>query len=73
MCEVVRDVFLAFGNLQRVRVRSEVDRTTCTAHLATDGAHTELIRHWRAGLDGESHCPAVATSLEFDWHDDNHP
>lgn len=69
VCEVVRDVFLAFGDLQCVRVCSDVDRAPCTTDPATDGAQTKLIRHWRAGLDSESHCATVATSLEFDWHD----
>ena len=56
-----------------MRVRSEVDRTPCTAHLAAYGAQAESIQHRRAGLDGESHRPAVATSLEFDRYDDHHP
>jgi hypothetical protein len=50
-------------------MRSEVDRTPCTAYLAADGAYADLIRHDRAGLDGESYGAAVATSFEFDWHD----
>jgi hypothetical protein len=50
-------------------VRPEVDGTTRTPHLATDGAHAQLIRHWRTGLDGENHCATVATSLELDGHD----
>ena len=63
MCvEVIRDVFLAF-DLQRVRMRSEVDRTTCTTHLATDGAQAELIRHRRAGLGGETTVPQWQLSL----------
>ncbi len=66
---VVRDVFLAFHYLQRVRMRTQVDRTSCTAYLAADGAYAELVRYWRAGLDGESHCSTVATSFEFNWHD----
>src|SRR6266702_968919 len=60
--EVIRDVFLAF-DLQRVRMRSEVDRTTCTTHLATDGAQAELIRHRRAGLGGETTVPQWQLSL----------
>ena len=50
-------------------MRSEVDRTPCTTYFAADGAHAELVWHGRAGLDGESNGAAVATSLEFDWHD----
>ena len=65
----IRDVFLSLGDLECVRVRSEVDRPPCTAHLAADRAHTKLIRHWCAGLDRESHGPTVTTSLELDWHD----
>jgi hypothetical protein len=49
-------------------MRTEVDRSASAAHLAADGAHAELIRNGRAGLDCESHCPAVAASLELDWH-----
>jgi hypothetical protein len=65
----IRDVFLSLGDLECMRVRSEVDRPPCTAHLAADRAHTKLIRHWCAGLDRESHGPTVTTSLELDWHD----
>ena len=50
-------------------MRSDVDRTPCTAYFAADGAHAELVWYWRAGLDGESNGAAVATSLELDWHD----
>jgi hypothetical protein len=49
-------------------VRSEVDRSAYTAHLAADRAHTELIRHWCAGLDCKSHSSTMAASLELDWH-----
>ena len=47
---------------------SEVDRSASTAHLPTDRTHTELIRHWCAGLDRESHSPTMTGSLELDWH-----
>jgi len=49
-------------------VRSEVDRSTNTAHLSADGTQAELIWHRRARLDSESHCSAMAASLELDWH-----
>ena len=39
VCEVIRDVFLSFGDLQRVRVRFEVDRSPCTAHFTADRTH----------------------------------
>ena len=63
-----RDVSFSLGDLESVRVCSEVDRSTCTAHLAADRAHTELIWHRCAGLDRESHSSTMATSLELDWH-----
>lgn len=66
--EFVRDVIFPFDDLQRVRVCPEVDRTARAAHLTTDGAQAELIRDRSAGLDCESDCPAVAASLELDWH-----
>ena len=50
-------------------MRSDVDRTPCTAYFAADGTHAELVWYWRAGLDSESDGAAVATSLELDWHD----
>ena len=68
----VRDVFLPLSDLECVRMRTEVDRSASTAHLAADGAHAELIRNGRAGLDRESHCPAMTASLELDWHGSSH-
>lgn len=49
-------------------MRSEVDRSTNTAHLSADGTQAELIWHWRARLYYESHISAMAASLELDWH-----
>jgi hypothetical protein len=63
-----RDVSFSLGDLECVRVRSQVDRSACTAHLAADRAHTELIWHRCAGLDRESHSSTMAASLELDWH-----
>jgi hypothetical protein len=63
-----RDVFFSLNDLKCVRVRSEVDRSTSTAHLSADGTQAELIWHWRARLDCKSHCSAMAASLELDWH-----
>jgi hypothetical protein len=63
-----RDVSFSLGDLECVRVCSEVDRSACTAHLAADRAHTELIWHRCAGLDRESHSSTMAASLELDWH-----
>ena len=51
-----------------MRVRSEVDRSTNTAHLTADGTQAELIWHWGARLDYESYFSAMATSFELDWH-----
>ena len=68
----IRDIFLPLGDLERVCVPADVDRSASTAHLAAYGAHAELIRHGRAGLDCESHCSAVAASLELDWHGSLH-
>ena len=53
-------------------MRTEVDGSAGTAHLAADGALAELIRHGRAGLDRENHCPAMTASLELDWHGSLH-
>ena len=39
-----------------------VDGTPCTAYLAADGAHADLIWHGRAGLYGECNGVAVATT-----------
>ena len=64
----VRGVFLPLSDLERVCMRTEVDRSAGTAHLAADGALAELIRHRRTGLDRENNCPAMTASLELDWH-----
>jgi hypothetical protein len=64
----IRYVSFSLGDLERMCVCSEVDRSACTAHLAADRAHTELIWHWCAGLDRESHSSAMTTPLELDWH-----
>jgi hypothetical protein len=63
-----RDAFFSLGDLERVRVRSEVGRSTRTAHLSADGTEADLIWHRCARLDCESHRSAMAASLELHWH-----
>lgn len=66
---LIRKVSFSLGDLKRVRMRSQVDRSTYTTHLPTDTAHTKLIRHRCARLDCERNSTTMATSLELDWHE----